>query len=282
MPRRPRPAKRAAAVVEKKEKKEPSHSVAVESDSDKSSVAYEDVAPEDYDTESEEDVDAPRVAQWVDDEDLSEEGLSSEDEEEEQEDPVPRPMEVRDPRFLPLAGELDAKKFRSQYGFIGDLYQDELRTLRENLKRARKMLSSSPRDLREERELEVERLELAVKRAESMVNRDKREKIEQEALARMAQEEKGKRQHGKGAFWLKKSEQKKELLKARYNAVAAEGGGRAVKKVIEKKQRKLSQKETKSRPFPRATPGSGSNAQSLGKRHAGDRPDGARAKRIRT
>ncbi|KAI0052848.1 DUF947-domain-containing protein [Auriscalpium vulgare] len=159
---------------------------------------------------------------------------------------------LRDPRFLALAGEFDAQRFRKQYGFIADLHQDELKTLRENLKRAKKLLASSPRETREERQREVTRLELTVKRAESSVNRDKREKVEQDALSRASKEEREKRQTGKGQFWLKDSEKKKLLLKARYEAVAAEGGKGAVKKAIEKKQKKLSQKETKSRPFPRA------------------------------
>lgn len=47
------------------------------------------------------------------------------------------------------------------------------------------------------------------------------------------------------------AEKKKLLLKARYDAVAAEGGKRAVKKVVERKRRKLSQSETRSRPFSR-------------------------------
>jgi ribosomal RNA-processing protein 36 len=49
------------------------------------------------------------------------------------------------------------------------------------------------------------------------------------------------------------AEKKKLLLKARYDAAAAEGGKRAVKKIVEKKRKKLSQSETKSRPFPRNT-----------------------------
>lgn len=81
--------------------------------------------------------------------------------------------------------------------------QGELGMLRENLKRARKLLASSPRHLRPEREAEVERLGLAVKRAESSVNRDKRERVEQEALNKTAKEERDKRQKGKKAFWLK-------------------------------------------------------------------------------
>ena len=45
------------------------------------------------------------------------------------------------------------------------------------------------------------------------------------------------------------------MLKARYEAMAAEGGKRAVKKAIEKKQKKVSQKETRSRPFARGADG---------------------------
>ena len=84
------------------------------------------------------------------------------------------------------------------------MHSEELTTLKDNLKRARKLLTTSPRDLREEREKEVQRLERAVKRAESMVNKDKREQIEQEAMKRVAQEEKEKRKEGKGAWFLKK------------------------------------------------------------------------------
>ncbi|KAI0322649.1 hypothetical protein OF83DRAFT_541926 [Amylostereum chailletii] len=184
---------------------------------------------------------------------------------------VPK-MEVRDPRFLPMSGDFDAKRFRERYGFIADLHKDEMKTLRDNLKRARKLLSSSPKDLRPEREQEVERLERAVKRAESSVNRDKREKIEQEALSQVSREEREKRKQGKGAYYMKNAEKKSLLLKARYDAMAAEGGRKAVKKAIEKKQKKISQKETKSRPFarPNGTDDSGSSKRRFSNGDGGD------------
>jgi ribosomal RNA-processing protein 36 len=47
------------------------------------------------------------------------------------------------------------------------------------------------------------------------------------------------------------ADKKKLLLKARYDAMAADGGKQAVKKAIEKKRKKQSQSETKSRPFSR-------------------------------
>lgn len=75
--------------------------------------------------------------------------------------------------------------------------------MRDNLKRARKLIASSPHDLLAEREKEVNRLELAVKRAESLVNKDKRDKVHKDALGKLSQEEKDKRKQGKAGWWLK-------------------------------------------------------------------------------
>ena len=86
------------------------------------------------------------------------------------------------------------------------MHKTELSTLKENLKRAKKMLASSPRNQREEREEEVAKLEQAVKRAESNVNSDRREQVEQDALQKAKQEEREKRKAGKGAWHMKDSE----------------------------------------------------------------------------
>lgn len=170
--------------------------------------------------------------------------------------PIPR-----DPRFLHITGTYDPQKFKSQYKFLSTLHTSELSTLRSNLSLARKLLSNSPRDLRAAREREVGRLELAVKRAESSVNRDKREKIEMEALERVGREERERRRKGKAGWWMKSAEKKELLMKARYDAIASSGGKRAVKKAIEKKQKKQSQKEKRSRPFsaPGRTPSNPNN-----------------------
>ncbi|KAI0361536.1 DUF947-domain-containing protein [Trametes cingulata] len=170
--------------------------------------------------------------------------------------PVPRTRFVapekavpRDPRFLPITGEFDRKRFHTQYSFLSEMHEEEMKTLKENLKRARKLLVNSPRDLREEREAEVQRLERAVKRAESMVNRDRQEKVQLEALSRVSKEEREKRKEGKKAWYMKNADKKALLLRAKYDALAASGGRGAVRKAIEKKQKKVSQKEKKKRPF---------------------------------
>lgn len=110
---------------------------------------------------------------------------------------------MRDPRFLPFTGKFQPNLYRHSYGFLSGMHKTELSTLKDNLKRAKKMLASSPRDQREEREREVAKLEQAVKRAESNVNRDKREQVEQEALQKVKQEEKEKRKAGKGVWHMK-------------------------------------------------------------------------------
>lgn len=179
-------------------------------------------------------------------------------------------QQPRDPRFMSIAGDFSNDKFQQQYGFLGEIHTNELKTLRENLKRARKLLISSPRDLREERQEEVGRLELAVKRAESSVNKDRREMIEQKALSQVTKEERDKRKQGKGGWWMKEgavlsitmnvpmlnniltADKKDLLVRARYDALANTGVKRAVKKAIEKKQKKISQKEKRSRPFARS------------------------------
>ncbi|KIY64194.1 DUF947-domain-containing protein [Cylindrobasidium torrendii FP15055 ss-10] len=158
-------------------------------------------------------------------------------------------VQPRDPRFVALTGEFSPEKFTQNYAFLTDSHKTELSTLRENLKRARKLVINSPKHLRAEREGEVSRLEFAVKRAESEVNKDRRLKVERDALSKLKKEEKDKREQGKGSWYMKDAEKKKFMIKARYDALADSGGQRAVKKAIEKKQKKIAQKEKKSRPF---------------------------------
>ncbi|KAF8961000.1 hypothetical protein BDZ97DRAFT_1905681 [Flammula alnicola] len=134
------------------------------------------------------------------------------------------------------------RKIPKSYGFLSDNHKNELATLRETLKQARKLLASSPRELRSEREHEVYRLEQAVKRAESMVNRDRLDQVQRDALSKVKKEELEKRSHGKGEWYLKRGEKQKLVVEARYEASPS-------RKAIEKKQKKESQKEKRSRPY---------------------------------
>lgn len=110
---------------------------------------------------------------------------------------------ARDPRFLDFAGKYSEEKFKQGFSFLSEVHISELNVLRENIKRARKMVLSSPRDQRSEWEAEVARLERALKRSESVVNRDKSEKVDRDALNKIAQDEKEKRAQGKGRWFMK-------------------------------------------------------------------------------
>jgi ribosomal RNA-processing protein 36 len=172
---------------------------------------------------------------------------------------------------LATTGEFSAEQFSKSYSFLADKHKTELATLKETLKQARKLLASSPRDLRSEREDEVHRLEQAVKRAESLVNKDQLDQLQRDALGKAKKEEELKRREGKGKWFLKKgtylyilqviyltlycvADQQQLVMKARYEALAKEGGARAVKKAILKRQRKVSQSEKRSRPGPYKKP----------------------------
>ncbi|KAH8835305.1 hypothetical protein DL96DRAFT_1573686 [Flagelloscypha sp. PMI_526] len=157
----------------------------------------------------------------------------------------------RDPRFFPASGELSTENFRNSYSFLSESRQAELSTLREELKRAQRRMSSVAKADRPEHEAEISRLELAVKRAESGVHKDKRDAVEQKALHEARGAEKRKRKEGKGNWWMKQAEKKDLLIRARFDALAAEGGKRSVKKAMDKRQKKQSQKEKKTRPFAR-------------------------------
>ena len=119
---------------------------------------------------------------------------------------LPTPKQSRDPRFISLSGELRPDTFQSNYSFLNGLHKSELDALKVSLKTAKKLLSNSSRELQEERRAEVERLERAVKRAESAVNKDYSEKIEREALDSIKKEEKEKRRQGKKNWYMKSCE----------------------------------------------------------------------------
>ena len=75
------------------------------------------------------------------------------------------------------------------------------------------------------------------------------------------------------------AEKRKLLVKASYDALAEEGGKRAVRKAIEKKQKKIGQKEKKTRPFESKLQPSRKRSFEGGNRAGAG---GERRKRIRT
>ncbi|ELU41845.1 hypothetical protein AG1IA_04116 [Rhizoctonia solani AG-1 IA] len=138
-------------------------------------------------------------------------------------------------RFTPLTGQLSQSQYSRSYSFITDLQKNEAESLRASLAKARKQ--RAPWET-------IESLERALKRAESAIEKAKREERERAALEKVKKEEKEKRQGGKGKREL--------LLKAKFDDLAASGGQNAVRKAIDKRKKKITQKEKKARPFSKA------------------------------
>ncbi|KAF8320317.1 DUF947-domain-containing protein [Clavulina sp. PMI_390] len=158
-------------------------------------------------------------------------------------------IERRDPRFSSLSGSFDQSQFSKSYSFITGLQETEVGDLKTSLSRARKLLANSPAHLRDDRAAEVTRLERALKRTESHVEREKRERRQREVLGAAKKAEQAKQAAGKGIWHMKKSEKSKLLNEARFQDLAEQGKG-AVRKAIAKRQLKVSQKEKRSRPGP--------------------------------
>jgi ribosomal RNA-processing protein 36 len=95
---------------------------------------------------------------------------------------------------------------------LADLHSEELHTLKDSVNKARRRLPSVPQNLRSRHEEELTRLELALRRAESAVNRDRREKVEMEAMNKAMKDEKKLRKQGKSAWWMKRCKSLVPLL----------------------------------------------------------------------
>lgn len=151
---------------------------------------------------------------------------------------VPK-REYRDPRFEPTTGPVDQSKVRKAYSFLDDYREDEIKELKEAIKTTKDEDSK-------------EKLKRALMSMESRKKAQARKDKEQEILDRHRMEEKERVKQGKNPFYLKKSEQKKQVLLAQYGELK----GKQLDRVIERRRKKMEGKEKKSMPFARRGVGS--------------------------
>ncbi|OBW64012.1 MAG: putative phenol acid carboxylase [Aureobasidium pullulans] len=146
---------------------------------------------------------------------------------------VPK-SQIRDPRFNPLGGPVDDTDISKKYSFINDYQDSEMAELKAAIKKTkseddkavlkRKLLSmESKKKARENKEREQE------------VIREHRKK-EKEAIAQ-----------GKNPFYLKKSDQKQQALVNKFDSMKSKDRER----LIERRRKKVSQREKKNMPAPR-------------------------------
>lgn len=140
----------------------------------------------------------------------------------------------RDPRFEPVVGMVDSSKLRKAYSFLDDYREDEMIELRATIKKTK--------DFDEKERLKRQLM--------SMENRkkaqDRKDKAD-EVLRAHKKAEKELVKAGKQPFYLKESEQKKRVLLETYNGMKKGELDHA----IERRRRKIDQKEKKRLPLAR-------------------------------
>jgi ribosomal RNA-processing protein 36 len=151
---------------------------------------------------------------------------------------VVQKRQVRDPRFEPLAGHADEQKFNKAYSFLNDYRKDETKQLKDEIRKTKD----------ESKKAELKR---TLHSMESKMKAAERKQKEQEILDRHRKEEKELVAQGKKPFYLKKAEQKKQLILEQYKGLK----GKQLDHVIERRRKKVDAKEKKNLPFARRAVG---------------------------
>ncbi|KAJ4008716.1 rRNA biogenesis protein rrp36 [Fusarium irregulare] len=140
--------------------------------------------------------------------------------------------QFRDPRFDPLVGRVNEEKASKAYAFLDEYRDKEMADLRAQIKKTKNFN-------------EKENLKRQLQSMESRKKANLRRQEEEKLLKEHRQKEKELVAQGKTPFYLKKSEQKKQLLVNRYEGMSKGQVDRA----IERKRKKVAGKEKKELDF---------------------------------
>ena len=132
----------------------------------------------------------------------------------------------RDPRFEPFSGPMDEQRVKRNYSFLDKYRDSEVLELKFAIRKAKDS------KVREE-------LKRALLRMESRKEAQKTKERQHEVLRRHRQDEKGKIEHGKRPFYLKKADQKKIALVQRFDSMKGKQVDKAIKKRAAKERKKI-------------------------------------------
>ncbi|KAI1180794.1 hypothetical protein F4777DRAFT_173045 [Nemania sp. FL0916] len=157
----------------------------------------------------------------------------------------------RDPRFSAASGPVDEARARKAYAFLDDYRDDEMAQLQEEIKKIKsKSKSKGKSKNKAPTEAEAERIEELARTLKSMQSRKEsraRRDKEEELVAQHRRAEKELVAQGKKPFYLKKSEQKKQLLRDRFAGMKT----KQVDRAIERRRKKLTARERRTMPLER-------------------------------
>jgi ribosomal RNA-processing protein 36 len=146
---------------------------------------------------------------------------------------VPK-QQVRDPRFGPLGGPVDETALAKKYSFINDYQDSEMAELKTAIKKSKS----------EDEKAILKRALLSMEsKKKARENKDR----EQEVIREHRKKEKAAIAEGKNPFYLKKSDQKQQALVNKFDSMKSKDRER----LIERRRKKVSQKEMKNMPAAR-------------------------------
>lgn len=141
---------------------------------------------------------------------------------------------ARDPRFEPGNAPVDTNRVQAAYSFLDEYREDEMKELKATIK--------STKDAEER-----DRLKRTLLVMESKKKTRLRKLKEQEVLERHKKQEKALVQQGKQPFYLKKAEQRNQVLLDQFKGLK----GKQIDRVIERRRKKIDGREKKKMPFSR-------------------------------
>ncbi|KAL7949150.1 hypothetical protein V8C42DRAFT_313459 [Trichoderma barbatum] len=145
---------------------------------------------------------------------------------------------ARDPRFEALSGTLDETKIARNYAFLDEYREKEMADLRAQIKKTK--------DVTVKEDLKRQLLSMESKKKARQKKDD-----EAKLLQEHRKKEKELVAQGKQPFYLRKSEQKKQLLMDRYASMSKSQVDKAIerkrKKVVGKEKKELASLERRSR-----------------------------------
>jgi len=163
----------------------------------------------------------------------------------------------RDPRQVTLTGRLDQDVFERRYGFLEEMVDEEIATLRErilarettgskgNRRRRKTGVSADPDELAKDRD-QLQRLQEGRRERE----RDRKTRGAKRAVKKKMVQDivDGKL---RGPYYMKRREKREAEMAAKFEALQKEGGNKAVDQALTKKRKKAQMKDRRHMPFSR-------------------------------
>jgi len=134
-----------------------------------------------------------------------------------------------DPRFDPLCGEFDEKKFNKHYAFINDMRVEEVEKLKEELKE-----ETNPR--------RIDKIKYLIQRMENQIRSEKKRREEESQQQEEKQVQIDAMNEGKSPYFATKAVKRDQTMRTKFNKLKEDG---KLEQYMAKKRKHNSQRDKK-------------------------------------